>query len=270
MLNPKITILVSIWIFQIVWIVMTVRSYASLDSAQKEGSVRSGARRGNKMPARQTRSEAEFAEADRHSRRVRLLKFGLPLAALFAVGFFAAATILVDSKLPTPSVQAIAMTDGRIVMAKPKMEGYDAEKRPYSMTAEQAIQQSASSSVVELEKIAADLPFGKAETAKLTADAGVFDNASNTLDLKDNIRFFTSDGMQAVLTQANINLSTNEMTSDAPVDIVTEGSHITADRMKIEEGGKVFVFESRVRLKIDANKMKKASDASAEPGAKQE
>jgi lipopolysaccharide export system protein LptC len=249
---------------------MTVRSFADPETAQDKGSGRFGPRRGNRAPALQTRSEAEFAAASRHSRRVRLLKFGLPLAALFAIGFFTAATILVDTKLPTPSVESVAMTDGRIVMAKPKMEGFDADKRPYTMTAERAIQQSASSSIVELEKITADLPFGKAETAKLTADGGVFDNAANKLDLKDNIRFFTSDGLQAVLTKASINLSTNEMTSDAPVDIITEGSHITADRMKIEEGGKVFVFESRVRLKIDANKMKQASDVSAEPGAKQE
>jgi lipopolysaccharide export system protein LptC len=249
---------------------MTVRSFADPETARDRNSSRFGPRRGNRTPALQTRSEAEFAAANRHSRRVRLLKIGLPLGALFAIGFFTAATLLADTKLPSPTVESVSMTDGRIVMAKPKMEGFDADKRPYTMTAERAIQQSASSSIVELEKIAADLPFGKTGTAKLTANGGVFDNAANKLDLKDNIRFFTSDGLQAVFTKASINLSTNEMTSDAPVDIVTEGSHITAGRMRIEEGGKVFVFESRVRLKIDANKMKQVSDASAEPGAKQE
>lgn len=249
---------------------MTVRSFADPDTARDKGVGRFGPRRGKRAPALQTRSEAEFAAASRHSRRVRLLKFGLPLAALFAIGFFTAATLLADTKLPAPTVDSVAMTDGRIVMAKPKMEGFDADKRPYTMTAERAIQQSASSSIVELEKIAADLPFGRAETAKLTADGGVFDNAANKLDLKDNIRFSTSDGIKAVLTKARINLSTNEMTSESPVDIVTEGSHITADRMIIEKGGKVFVFEGRVRLKIDTKKMKQASDASAEPGEKQE
>jgi lipopolysaccharide export system protein LptC len=110
------------------------------------------------------------------------------------------------------------------------------------------------------------MPFGKAETANLTADGGVLDNGSNRLDLKDNIRLITSDGIKAVLSQASINLQTNEMSSSAPVEIETDGSHITADRMRIEERGKVFVFESRVRLKIDPNKMKQASGASVEPG----
>ena len=158
------------------------------------------------------------------------------------------------------------MSDGRIVMAKPKMEGFDADKRPYKMNAERAIQQSASSSIVDLEKITADLPFGKAGTAKLTADSGAFDNAANKLDLKGNISFATSDGTVAALSKAKINLAANEMSSDAPVDIVTQGSHITADRMRIGKGGKVFVFEGRVRLNVDAKKVKQASDTSAEPG----
>jgi lipopolysaccharide export system protein LptC len=248
---------------------MAVQSFARPEAAPNIGNSVSGARRGNSAPAMQTRSEAEFASAGRHSKRVKMLKFVLPLTALFATGFFTAATFLSDANTPAANFNPVLMSDGRIVMAKPKLEGFDADKRPYTMTAERAIQQSAASSLVELEQISADLPFGKAETAKLTANAGLFDNASNKLDLKDNIRFFTSGGLQAVLTTASINLSTNEMTSDAPVDIVTEGSHINADRMSISEGGKVFVFEGRVRLKIDANKMKQASDARAEPEAQQ-
>lgn len=245
---------------------MTVRTYAGPEMAQNAGIGR-GSRSAAPL---QTRSEAEFALARRHSRRVRLLKFGLPLAALFAMGFFAGATFLADSNNPAPSAQSVSMLDGRVIMAKPKLEGFDADKRPYVMTAERAIQQSASSSRVELEQIVADLPFGKSQTANLTADGGVFDSASNKLDLKDNIRLITSDGVKAVLSEASIQLSTNEMASDAPVDIVTDGSHITSDRMRIEGGGKVFVFEGRVRLKIDAIKMKQASGAGAEAGTKQQ
>ncbi len=268
--NPKITILVYNWIFQIVWIVMTVRSYAGPDSSKDAGGAYSGAPKVSVSRKRETRSAAEFAAAGRHSRRVRILKLGLPLAALFASGFFAAATFLSGGGLPSPSVESVVMSDGRIVMAKPKMEGFDSDMRPYVMTAERAIQRSVSSNIVELEKISADLPFGKAETAKLTANGGVFNNSTNKLDLKDNIRFLTSGGMRALLTKASINISTNEMSSDKPVDIMTGGSRITAGRMRVEKGGKVFVFESNVRMSIDAGKLKQASSASAEPGTRQQ
>jgi lipopolysaccharide export system protein LptC len=248
---------------------MTVDSFAGPKATREHASGLSGARRvGSATPA-QTRSEAEFAAASRHSRRVQMLKFGLPPAALFASGFFMAATFFAGSDKPTASVEAVSMSDGRVVMANPKLEGFSADKRPYTMTAERAIQQSASSSIIELEKITADMPFGASATANLTANGGILDNATNKLDLKDNIRLITSDGIKAVLSQARIDLSTNEMKSDAPVDIVTDGSHIIADRMRIEERGKVFVFEGRVRLNVDANKMKQASGASAEPGTQQ-
>ena len=244
---------------------MSVRTYAD-----PEAALTGKARRNDRLALPpQTRSEAEFVSAQRHSQRVRLLKFGLPLSALFATGFFVAATFLADPGTSTPSVESVSLTDGRVAMAKPKLEGFDAEKRPYSMTAERAVQQSASSNIVELEQIAANMPFGNAGTANLTADGGVLDNGTNMLDLRDNIRLITSDGIKAVLSQASIDLSTNEMSSDAPVDIVTSGSHITADRMRIEERGKVFVFERRVRLKIDANKLKQVSDLSAEPETQQ-
>jgi lipopolysaccharide export system protein LptC len=237
---------------------MSVRTLAGPDASPTSGSAR------KRRLAPQTRSDAEFATAARHSRRVRALKFGLPLLALFATGFFVAATLLAGSGAPSPSAESVSLTDGRIVMARPKLEGFDAEKRPYSMTAERAVQQSAASNIVELEQVAANMPFGKAGTANLTADGGVLDNGVNKLDLKRNIRLITSDGIRAVLSEASINLSTNEMSSGAPVDIVTDGSHITADRMRIEERGKVFVFEGRVRLKIDANKMQQASEQGAE------
>jgi lipopolysaccharide export system protein LptC len=206
-------------------------------------------------PAPQTRSESEFASAYRHSQRVRLLKLGLPLFALFGIGFFSAATIFAGNGAPVAAEKPAEMSDGRIIMANPKLEGFTGDKRPYKMVAERAIQQSAASTAVELEKITADLPFGKGATAKVTAASGVFDNS-------------TSDGMTAKLQTAKFNIATSEMSTDQPVDIKTAGSHITADSMKITNGGKVVIFENRVRLNIDSKQLKqaKAADSAASGG----
>jgi lipopolysaccharide export system protein LptC len=219
-------------------------------------------------PAPQTRSESEFASAYRHSQRVRLLKLGLPLFALFGIGFFSAATIFAGNGAPVAAEKPAEMSDGRIIMANPKLEGFTGDKRPYKMVAERAIQQSAASTAVELEKITADLPFGKGATAKVTAASGVFDNSSNSLDLSSSILLTTSDGMTANLQTAKVNIATSEMSTDQPVDIKTAGSHITADSMKITNGGKVVIFENRVRLNIDSKQLKqaKAADSAASGG----
>jgi lipopolysaccharide export system protein LptC len=218
-------------------------------------------------PAPQTRSDAEFASAFRHSNRVRILKLSLPLIALFAIGFFSAATIFAGDPTPAAAEKPAEMADGRIIMANPKLEGFTGDKRPYKMVATRAIQESATSPVVALETITADLPFGKQATAKVTAASGIFDNASSTLNLNSQIQLTTSDGMTANLNTAKVNIATSEMSTDQPVDIKTGGSHITADSMKITNGGKVVIFESRVRLNIDSKQLKQSQAAgSAAPG----
>lgn len=214
-------------------------------------------------PAPQTRSDAEFASAYRHSNRVRLLKLGLPLVALFAIGFFSAATIFAGDNAPIIAQKPAETSDGRIIMANPKLEGFTGDKRPYKLLATRAVQDSAASPVVQLETISADLPFGKEATAKVSAASGIFDNSSSTLNLNSTILLTTSDGMTANLNTAKVNIATSEMSTDQPVDIKTGGSHITAGSMRITNGGKVVIFESRVRLNIDSKQLKQTSAADA-------
>jgi lipopolysaccharide export system protein LptC len=227
-------------------------------SAHIKAGRRTAARQSAPQPP-QTRSASEFASAERHSRRVRLIKLALPLAALFGIGFFSAATFLVSADTAPPPASPVTMNDGRIVMAKPKLEGFTADKRPYKMTAERAIQDSAKANVVELQQITADLPFGRDATATLTADAGLLDNVSSLLELTDNIKLVTSDGMTVKLSAAKIDIAKNSVSSDKPVDIDMDGSHLTAESMQIMDGGKIMKFERKVRMNIAKAKLDKAS-----------
>lgn len=245
---------------------MSTSSFDHAPDAGKRVSARPPSRAGRfARPAPQTRSDSEFASAYRHSQRVRLLKLGLPLFALFGIGFFSAATIFAGDSAPVAAEKPAEMSDGRIIMANPKLEGFSGDKRPYKMVAVRAVQENAASSIIALETITADLPFGKGATATVTAASGIFDNALNTLDLNSAIMLTTSDGMTAALETAKVNIATSEMSTDKPVDIKTEGSHITADSMKITHGGKVVIFENRVRLNIDSKQLKQAQ--AADPAA---
>ena len=105
-----------------------------------------------------TRGDA-FDLAQRHSRRVRVLKFAVPLlAAIIAVAF------PVYSYLAAPvsiSVQAdgSAFSDGKLVMANPKLNGFTKQKLPYSLTALRAIQDVGKQGIIDLEGINAKLPL---------------------------------------------------------------------------------------------------------------
>ncbi|TGT04404.1 LPS export ABC transporter periplasmic protein LptC, partial [Mesorhizobium sp. M8A.F.Ca.ET.213.01.1.1] len=105
-----------------------------------------------------TRGDA-FDRAQRHSRRVRVLKFAVPLlAAGIAIAF------PVYSYLAAPvsiSVQAegSAFADGKLVMANPKLNGFTKQKLPYSLTALRAIQDVGKQGIIDLEGINAKLPL---------------------------------------------------------------------------------------------------------------
>ena len=209
------------------------------------------------------RGESVFASADRHSRRVRILKFAIPGVALLSAGIFGGATFFRNELPVALSSDGVSLSDGRIVMANPKLDGMTGDKRSYKMQAERAYQEIKKNGLVELENISAELPFGVDTVAQLKAGRGFFDNGNSLLDLGDGIELTTSDGMQAKLRSARVDIGKNGLSTSDPVDITTDGAHITADSMQVSDGGKRLVFEKRVRLVIDPKKMKTADGALA-------
>lgn len=218
----------------------------------------------HRLPKSANRRDADaFAVAGRHSRRVRFLKFAVPVFALLAGGVFATATVLRVEAPVAVSTDSVSLSDGRIVMANPKLDGMTKDNRPYKMSAERAFQDVKKDGLVELEKLVADLPFGPTNSATLSAAKGVYDNANRKLDLESQIVLKTSDGMIVKLESAKIDIGNNHLSTSDPVDITTTNSKIIADTMEVSEGGKRLIFDKRVRLTIDPSKMNQPADVNA-------
>jgi lipopolysaccharide export system protein LptC len=73
--------------------------------------------------------------------------------------------------------------------------------------------------------------------------------------------------MVAKLKSAFLDMDKGNMKTEQPVEISRAGSRITSDTMSVEDGGKVMIFEKRVRVSIDpvARKadQKKSGDTNA-------
>lgn len=213
------------------------------------------------------RDSGAYAKASRHSRRVRLLKFGIPVVALGAGTLFVMATFLRPTIPVDVTTASVSLSDGRIVMASPKLDGMTKDQRPYKMQAERAFQDIKKDGLIELEKLSAQLPFGPSATATLTAAQGVYDNTNRKLDLTEAIVLKTSDGMVVKLATAKIDIANNNLSTTDPVDIKTDSSWITAESLVVSEGGKRLMFDKRVRLTIDPKKLKTtdAGDTASSP-----
>lgn len=211
------------------------------------------------MPSRNRPSVRQndiFANARRHSRRVGLLKVGLPVVALLLIAVFAGWAWLSAPKGFTADVAGSAVKDGKLVMANPKLNGFTKDNLPYAMTAERAIQDLSDTSRIALEKIDARLPIEAESWADIVADSGIFDNENNTLDVTSPMTIKTNEGMLAQLQSAFVDMKTGKITSSDPVSISMNGSTLDADTMFVEDRGKIIVFKNRVRMTILPDQLK--------------
>jgi lipopolysaccharide export system protein LptC len=197
----------------------------------------------------------EFHQAQHHSRRVRLLKLTLPtLAAVMAIGFFGYSYMLTPAKVNI-NVESSAVSDGKLVMASPKLEGFTKDNLPYSMTASRALQNLDATGIIELEDIKAKLPVDAENLATIGASRGVYDRDKNTLEITSDIVVTTTDGMTAKLKSAFIDIGKGDLKTADAVDIALGGTNIAADSMTILENGKVLVFDRRIRVQINPDKV---------------
>lgn len=202
-------------------------------------------------PARSGRGDEAFTRAQRSSRRVRWLKIWLPALAVVGVVGFVGWNYLSMPSISGVSLEGAAITDGKLVMANPKLDGFTKDKLPYSMTAVRAVQELSDTNVIRLEGIDAKLPVDPTNTAKVVAKSGTYDNASNTLVIDSQMTVTTTDGMTANLNSANLDMNAGTMSTQDPVEIDMNGSRITAMSMNMSGNGSVIVFERRVRVDID-------------------
>jgi lipopolysaccharide export system protein LptC len=204
----------------------------------------------------QTSREAAFRRALSHSRKVRLLKFALPAGALLVVGAFVGYSYLSVPGSVSFNVADSAYRDGKLVMANPKLGGYTKDNRPYSMTAKRALQHVDKTGIVELEGIDAKLPVSKDVFALVDAAHGVYDRDSNTLAISSPMSVKTTDGTTVEFKSAYVDIDKGDLKTKDPVDIKTAGVQIAADGMSVLENGKVLVFEKRVRMELNPERLK--------------
>lgn len=205
-----------------------------------------------------------FVRAERHSHKVRFLKTALPIVALAMAVAFVSYSYLATPTTVSVSADGAAYSDGKLVMANPKLDGFTKDNRPYNMTAARAIQDFQNEGIVELEGINAKLPVDNDNWASVSAPNGTYDRDKNTLDINGIMTITTSDGMVAKFKSAYLDIAKGGMKTDEAVDIQLKGAEVTSDSLTVLENGKVMIFENRVRMNIDPRRLKTAQNTSGD------
>lgn len=190
----------------------------------------------------------------RYSRFVGLMKFALPG---FAVGLVALMVAwpgrFGDGEGFRLSFANLAPDpDGNVGVTRARFAGTDSRARPFFITAERAVQQSARFEVFDLEALQADMTLSNGTWISVSAVAGVFDRGGRHLLLEGPIEIFTDIGYELHALEASINLAAGTVETGRPVNGHGPLGAIWAEGMRFTSDGGVIAFWGGVRVVLNA------------------
>jgi lipopolysaccharide export system protein LptC len=196
---------------------------------------------------------ARFASAARHSRLVRILRVAVPVTVVLAMAsIVAVSTFLNPFQIPLKLDSGnLVVTGTKITMESPHMSGFTPDQRPYELWAKTATQDITDPDHVDLADLRAKVLMEDQSLLFLDARTGRFDNKQQQLDLHKDIFLRTSTGYEARLNSAFVDMAKGTVSSDEHVDVKLTNGTLTADRLRITEGGDVIRFEGNVVMHLD-------------------
>jgi lipopolysaccharide export system protein LptC len=215
--------------------------------------------------------EARFAIAARHSRMVRALRIAVPTAVILAMTAIVAVSIFNPFRMLLPKLPLdmgnLVVSGTKITMESPHLSGYSNDLRPYELWAKTATQDLTDPDHVDLKWLRAKVLTEDRTTINMEARDGSFDTKQQVLDLRKDIFLQSSTGYEARLTQALVDIGKGTVTSEERVDVKLLNGTLTADRLRIMEGGAMVRFEGNVimNLIMDNPAPGTESDPSASP-----
>jgi lipopolysaccharide export system protein LptC len=193
---------------------------------------------------------SRFARAQRHSRRVRMLKIGVPALALLLVLVFAFWAWWSSQDGFVAEITGAAVEDGRLVMTDARLSGFTRDNLSYTLSAERAVQEIGGTGLVELEKLVARVPLTADIWADIEAATGLYDNERKLLEVTSAMTINTTNGVHALFRSAHLDVPAGEFSTDEPVHVEMQGTTLSASSMQVRERGRVIVFEGQVRVSV--------------------
>jgi lipopolysaccharide export system protein LptC len=223
---------------------------AAQDTAQRAAAVRNDPR------------ARAYAQARRHSARVRFFKLAIPIGAAFAMAVVVGTALLNPiGRIGGLTLGPLTLSGSKITMESPRLTGFRKDTRPYEVKAVAATQDVRKPNVIELKEMQARLVLDDNGTAaRLEAASGVFDTQKEQLELRHDVRVKTDLGHDAQLKSASIDFKAGTVVSREPVTVTMANGTIEAQGVEISDSGNVVVFRGRVRTVFDAVEAKGAPE----------
>jgi lipopolysaccharide export system protein LptC len=194
-----------------------------------------------------------FRSATRHSRMVRIFRGAIPVSL---IGILATIAALAYFQPQRPREQLlvdpakVVLSDSKINMEAPKLGGYTRDGRPYELTARAAAQDLTNPTVLELKGVRAKVTMQDKSTVDLSAATGMYDTKGDTMILRTDVVVTSSAGYSVRLNEAKVDVKTNRIVSDQPVEVTLSNGTVKANRLEVSDNGDVMQFAGDVDVTL--------------------
>lgn len=197
--------------------------------------------------------ERVFRAATRHSRMVRFFRRAIPISLIAILATIAAAAyfqpLRMLSKLPLDAGRLV-VSGTKITMEAPRLGGFTRDGRPYDLTARAAAQDITNPGVLELKDIRAHVAMQDQAVVELQAATGLYDTKSDAIVLKTDITMTSSAGYSVRLVEAKVDIKTNSIVSEKPVEVTLSNGTINANRLEVSDNGDTIRFDNGVEVNL--------------------
>lgn len=192
-----------------------------------------------------------FARANQHSRRVRLLRFGLPAAALILAAAYAL-TLTASWRLGSGKlgVDGVSVTADDLTMKNPRYADKTKDGGHYEVRAKKAIMGFNQNTPIKLIDIDGDLVQPNNVVTKLKAKRGLYSNATGELELFDGIEIDASNGLTARLSRAMVYSKEHRIVSNEPVTATMPAGSVQGATMTMNTGTHEASFVGDVKVRL--------------------
>lgn len=208
-------------------------------------------------PATRIDRARAFRRANRHSARVKILKWSIVLLSSVGVlGLLGVALFNPFGKIPEGvSVGKTSLDGTRVTMELPKLSGFRKDGRSYEVRAVSGVQDVRNPKVIELNELEAKVGLGGNDSASASAPKGIFDSNRDFLQLRGdnqnpNVRIRSTSGYEIVMKNADVDFRAGTVVSDDAVNVKLPNGTVRADRFSMSENGQVVTFDGNVTSEL--------------------
>lgn len=184
---------------------------------------------------------------------VWLMKLLLPTIAVGLVVLVAVWSQfnLDETRFRVGALRVSAQNVNAMTMSNPRYDGIDSKNRPFSVTAETAIQSDTDPDVVDLGAPKADVTMADGTWISLSADSGRYMRDLRQLDLRGAVSLYQDRGYELHADTAHIDLELKEASSQEPVEGHGPAGEIAGDGFHMTDDGHTILLTGRSRVLLN-------------------